>query len=221
MLKHYTLQTRQQEIRYQGYFESFAACLESALQNNVDCTFLNLRDSNLSQANLDGGNFTSCDFTSANLNGTNMSECILSNASFSNASFADVCLCESKIEDCLFFETSFSGTDIASSSLKNCLFSCPSFFGINIHEAQEISGCRYYHDGEYCPINSQPIILSGLSKRLIILDSHLMLGNKIFARQSGINTPELKPYKNIIASLSQVKKRHICCPDQPIDNSFA
>jgi hypothetical protein len=221
MLKHYTLQTRQQEIRYQGYFESFAACLESALQNNIDCTFLNLRDSNLSQANLDGGNFTSCDFTSAHLNGTNMSECILSNALFSNAVFSDVCLCESLIEDCLFFETSFSGTDIANCILKNSLFSCPSFFSINIHDVREISGCRYYHDGEYCAINAQPVILSGLPQRLILLDSHIMLGNKLYKRENGTLAAEMKAYKNIISALSQAKKGLLTCSKERIDDSFA
>jgi uncharacterized protein YjbI with pentapeptide repeats len=205
MLKYYTLHTRQQEIRYQGHFESFVSCLESAVQEGVDCSYLNLRDRNLAQANLDGADFTGCDFTSANLLGTNMSECILRNISFANAVFSDVCLCETLIEDCLFFECSFSGTDIAGAILKNNLFSCPSFFGINIHEVAEIDKCRFYQDGEYCPINTQPIILCGLAKKLVLMDEHMILGHKIVSLKNWKKDPDIKSYKNIIMALIQSK----------------
>lgn len=205
MLKNYRLQTRQREIRYQGYFKNFAECLETALQNNVDCTYLNLREANLSHANLDGADFTGCDFSGGNLSGTNMSETNLTNALFPNAALSDVCLCDSVIEDALFFETSFSGTDIAGASINDCLFSCPSFFGVNLHDAKLIKNCRYYVDSTYCPINKGPIIVNGLEKRIIIMDEHIILGHVVFSFQEWEKTNENTGLKSLIRELKDTK----------------
>lgn len=179
MLEYCELKTRDGETRFQGHYRSMTACLEDALHQGVNLRGLKLAGYNLSHGNFDGGDFSGSDFSRCNMTGANLSEAVLDHCLFSHASLVDICLAESRIHGCMFHEASFSATDVAGASLEDCVFSCPSFFQLKLHDTAHFKNCRYFHDGQYCAIETRPFVLQGLPQLIAVMDAHIMIGHHV------------------------------------------
>ncbi|MEM7618742.1 MAG: pentapeptide repeat-containing protein [Pseudomonadota bacterium] len=160
------------DILFEGVFESFTACMEAAICENVDLSHADLRHKNLALANLDDARIKYADFTGSNLNGANLSEADLSGSIFSNANLYNTCFAYSDLQHCHFAYSNFGATDIAASTLSFSIFSGLSCFSLNFFDAKAMQDCIFNGpNGETMRTSEPPIVIKGLKSTPIILMS--------------------------------------------------
>ncbi len=172
------------KLLYEGNFDTFRACTEQAVRENIDLAGANLRNQNLANACLDDGLFSRADFTGANLSGANLSEASLRGACLAGCDLYNTCLAYTDLRECDFQNASFGATDISGAALGGAHFSTLSCFSLDFASADEMENCRFTGEtGESFALSSPPIVIRGFGRKLIV-----------FAEEFWINGPALLPY---------------------------
>ena len=185
-MKHFKLQkhTDKKEI-FSGYYPSFIACLEDAVDKKTDLSYIDLKNTNLSNANLDNACMPFTDFTGANLTGANMSEATLTASIFYNCSLFNTCLSYSGLNNCDFRGANFGATLTDGANIQNCIFSTLSCFDLEFCYVRHMDGCVFVaDDGALHKMSQQPIVLKGfLNNHIIIFDQTVKIGVKFFPKE--------------------------------------
>ncbi len=153
-------------------------CIETAISAGITITNMSFKYSNFQNGLFDNGHFVNTTFEYCNFSGANLSEVTLQNCKFEFCSMQTACLNESNIVNTLFEGSRFGDTDIAGTKFSNVVFEDPSVFSLKFWEADITVPCRYHHlDGKEYPFSKAPIVVSGLSKPIIYLDTHVLVGD--------------------------------------------
>ena len=172
------------DLLYEGDFESLTECLEQAVSDRVKLDAVDLRMANLCNANLDDAYMNGALLTGANLSGANLSEAALKHANFSCAALYNTCLCYADLSGAYFDEASFGGTDIACAAIDNVRFAGPSCFSLNFSAVKSMNGCVFQDEsGQLCSMSSPPVVIHGLLRQSIILmDQDMKVGERLRPR---------------------------------------
>ena len=178
ILKRYT----DNKTIFTGYYSDFVKCLEDAVRQQTDLTYIDLKNKNLSNANLDGAIMSGALLSGANLTGANLSEANLKEGIFYNCSLYNTCLSYSNLKGSDFRSTNFGATLIDGADIGECTFSTLSCFDLNFYFTKNMEGCLFSTpDGAMHKMSKNPIILKGfLDKHIIMLDNSVKIGSKIF-----------------------------------------
>lgn len=167
---------------FAGNFRNFSECIETAFNENIDLRAADLRHCNLQNASLDGIDLTGSCLEGANLSGANLSESILDNVIFDNAILHSAVLCQSKLRGAQFDGTLFGATEIVDAQFEDCLFSTLSAFTLRFNEAGTFRNCRYINPcGTICYMSRAPVVMTGLSQQLVLMDHYIKIGHSVFA----------------------------------------
>lgn len=167
-------------IIYQGGFETIGDCLEDAILKTVPLHYANLRGLNLTNANLDEIKGEYIDFSSSNLMGANISDARLTAANFSNTNLPAACFAQSHLEHCDFTGAICGNTEFAGAVMKHCFFDTLSALSQNFIDMQTIKDCIFAEDTmTSCRFNSAPIAVKGLQLPVILFDDHMKLGSHL------------------------------------------
>jgi len=177
MLKNYQLRNHQTgDVLYEGRFETLKQCVESAVHQRINLSYVDLRNANLSHANLDDANMESANLSGANLCGANMSEGVFDCANFSNADVTYACFVQSSFKNSNFTKSSFAVTDMTDAVVEGCVFSCPSVFNMQFHRTEKFSNNMFMDGDKAVPMNKIPVMVVGLSRDIVYLDNHIKIG---------------------------------------------
>lgn len=181
-MRNHTIKNKKTGLElFSGQYESFVACLENAVTQNIDLSDADLRGKNLSHANLDSGHFTHADFAGSNLIGANLSEAHLDSAIFAGCSMESACLAFSSLRHADFTDAQFGGTDIAGTALDGAKFSTLSSFHLNFTDTESMHNCRFINpDDTICIFSTPPCLIHGLARPVIMIGQSLKIGDKIF-----------------------------------------
>lgn len=166
----YTIQsTRNGNPLFEGTFNSFSACLEAAVNENINLDYANLRRQNLSNANLDDARLTHADFTGANLTGANLSEARLLGANLSGTALFNTCFAYSDLQHCIFEHSEFGGTDITGTNLSFSHFAGISCFALNFTDVMNMKNCTFKDtSGRLMKTSAPPVVIFGINSKPII-----------------------------------------------------
>lgn len=172
---------RTRSLLFEGRYSSFGRCLEAALAKGIDLRNADLRRKNLSCANLDDACLEGADFRDANLTGVNLTEARLNRCDFSGALLFDACFGYSELRECLFRRTRFGGTDFAGADLSGSVFSGREALFVDFAGISSMEGVLYEsEDGQTCGMSWPPMVLSGFSHPVAVLDGHFLIGRTMF-----------------------------------------
>ncbi len=171
-------------ILYSGTFTSVAACVEAAVKDNVDLSYVNLKHQNLTNANLDNAILNGALLTGANLTGANVSEAALKECTFLNSVLYNSCFAYSDMRNCDFRSAHFGATLIEGSTIRNSVFSTLSCFELDFHLTKDMFGCLFAApEGGLYAMSRHPIVLKGvLSTPIVILDNMVKIGTKMMPK---------------------------------------
>lgn len=169
---------------FAGNFPSMAACLEAAINKNLDLSYADLKQKNLINGNFDGAHMPYALFSGANLTGANMSEANLTGSIFDHSDLYNTCLCFTNLSKCDFRESNFGGTDISGANLSYSTFSTMSCLDLDFTMTENMNGCIYVNPTkEICSMSNRPIVIKGmLSTPIIIFDTMIKIGNTLFQK---------------------------------------
>ena len=172
---------RTKAVIFSGSFRSMREALEAAVSQNISLAYADLRRARLDNANLDGGDFRHATLEGATLAGANLSEADFSHTNLRGADLTTTCLCESRLVDTDFTNASFAATLITGAVIDNCIFTCASALGLPFAEAR--AGRNIFElDGKVALFSGPPLVLTGLPKRVAILDTMVMIGDRFYPR---------------------------------------
>lgn len=196
-MKNFQINSTTNKTIFKGAFSSFQACLRQAIADNVKLHHADLSRRNLTNLTLDGADLTHADFSHSNLTGANLSETQLRHANFYDADLYNTCFAFSDLRNCDFKNASFGATDIAGCDISNSTFSSLSCFTLDFALAKKMNACRFINpDGSIAAMARPPIVIRGLSPRLVVLmDRHMKIGHDIVPyarlRQNTAKTPKI------------------------------
>lgn len=168
-------------VIFSGTFKSMREALEKAVSENVSLSYADLTRARLDNANLDGADLRHAGLEGASLAGANLSEADLSHANLRGVDFTTTCLCESRLVDTDFTNASFAATLITGATIDNCIFSCASALNLPFIEAK--TGRNILElDGKVTLFSGAPMVISGLPKRVAILDTMVVIGDRFYPR---------------------------------------
>ncbi len=185
-MQYFALRTHTDQSHiFDGKYSSFIDCLQDAITQNINLSYIDLRHKNLTNANLDNAIMPYANFSGANLTGANLSESILTNAIYINATLYNTCLSYSDLKQSDFRGASFGATLIEGCDITKSTFSTLSCFNLNFSNTESMHGCIYESsDGYTHNMSYHPIVVQGLlSKPLIIMDHTIALGTQILPRK--------------------------------------
>lgn len=175
------LENKEGKVIYQAAQRSFRRTLEEAARKNIDLSNINLKKCCFSNACLDDVKMDKACFWGAkavnvDLSGASLKQCDFRASNFENACLADANLSGSNLSGCFL-----KGAIVDGTNFSDCIFSCPSIFSLDLSVCKTLKRSVYNHHGEYsCPMEKPPVVIFGGQKRVIILDSHIIIGTKIF-----------------------------------------
>ncbi|NBX66581.1 MAG: pentapeptide repeat-containing protein [Proteobacteria bacterium] len=168
-------------VIFSGSFKSMRHAVETAVSQKISLSCADLRRARLDNATLDGGDFTNASLENASLTGANLSEADLSHANLRSTDLTTTCLCESRLIDTDFTNASFAATLISGAVIDNCIFSCTSAFSLPFIEAR--TGRNIFElDSKVALFSGPPVVLMGLPKRIAILDTTVVIGDRMYPR---------------------------------------
>ncbi len=169
---------------FEGHYPTFINCLETAISQETDLSFIDLKHQNLTNANLDNAHMPNADFSGANLTGTNLSESHLQSAIYFDTTLYNTCLSYSDLKYSNFRGASFGATMIEGCTIKGSIFSTLSCFDLDFPNAHDMHGCTFESiDGILHDMSCHPIIVKGLlNKPIIIMDHTIALGTNILPK---------------------------------------
>lgn len=166
------------ETLYSGWFKNIAECVEAAINESVCLDGVDLRGANLACANLDDAQMAGADLSNANLNGANLSEGIFDNARMRGADLSNACFAMLSLMNVDMTGASFSSTDVTDAVISGCQFSCSSVFTTLFGRAAIFTACCFVHaDKGVCKMTKPPVVVSGLYRDIVYLDSVIKIGN--------------------------------------------
>lgn len=170
------------EILFQSQAKSFKHCLEMAIADNIDLSYLDASNQDLRDINMDDATIIHGNFRGADLRGANMSEGIFDFSDFSNAILHGACLNESRFIRAAFLLSRFGDTDCAGAIFKHSIFQGPNIFTLRFQDCSEFEQCLYiHHDQLAYPMSSPPIVIQGLDRFSVLLDTHIIYGQIMIA----------------------------------------
>ncbi|MBU6234298.1 MAG: pentapeptide repeat-containing protein [Alphaproteobacteria bacterium] len=181
MKKTYIKNHKNKGIIFEGTFPNQRAALEAAVRDHVSLAYADLRGARLNNANLDGADLRFAQLENASLVGANLSETDFTGASLGNADCSLACLCECRLQDADCTDTVFAGTLVGGSTIDNTIFTALSAFALpfaGINAGRNI----LHHDGRVYTFTGAPVVISGLPKRIALLDNAVIIGNTAYAR---------------------------------------
>lgn len=179
MLTHIVIENSHGTILTQGYYSSYAHCLGDAVRRGMSLAGAKLAHLDLRAAELDEADLRGADLTGANLAGANLSECDLRGADFTHANLADCCLAYSDLSQAQLLYCRMGATDITGARLAGCPLAGPDIFALPFTDCAGMAGCIYYdEDGSAHTLSQPPIVISGLGKRIVIMDASIKYGTK-------------------------------------------
>ncbi len=181
-MKHYQIRSIDKHtVLFEGFFENFKTCVETAVAGKAILNRADLSNHNLSNANLDDAIMPEADFTNSNLTGANMSEAYFKGSRFSGSALYNTCFYDTNLTSCDFSNASFGATDIFGSILSNAKFSTLSCFSLDFHTVRQMDGCVFRNiDGRICRMSKPPIVVRGMGRSpIIFLDDHVKSGHNI------------------------------------------
>ena len=125
-----------------------------------------------------GANFSMC-----NLNGANLSEGVFDHAVFVGTDLSHACLALTSFMNVDFKDASFAETDWTDAIISGCQFSCPSVFSTSLHRAAVFNNCTYQTiDKGDCKVSKPPIVILGLPRDIVYLDSVIKIGHEFVSK---------------------------------------
>lgn len=166
----YTIQsTQNKKSLFEGYFESFQSCLETAVNENIDLSHADLKQKNLCNSNLDDARLMHADFTGANLSGTNLSEARLTGANFSGAALFNTCFAYSDMQHCHFEHSDFGATELTGANLSFSNFAGLSCFSLDFMNVFAMKACTFKDtSGRLMKTSAPPVVILGINTNPII-----------------------------------------------------
>ncbi len=134
-----------------------------------------MHNAKLDNATLDGGDFRHAVLDGSSLIGANISEVELSGASIRHADLAAACLAESRLVNVDFSGSSFGATILAGATIDNCIFTCLSALSLPFIEAHLGRNILELH-GKVATFSAPPVVITGMPKRIALLDSVVIVG---------------------------------------------
>lgn len=198
-MQHYTLTRHSDGAEiFAGRYESFSTCIEDAIRENINLSYIDLRNKNLMNLDMDGAVLIGASFNGSNLNGCNMSETNLSQSQFYGCTLYSTCFSDSLLKNCDFRGADFGATLINGTDISDCIFSTLSCFDLDFSHVKKMDGCVFTTpDNTIHPMSKHPIVLKGIfNAPIVILDNSIKIGFETFS-------------KSIIPTLSKVIERKI------------
>ncbi len=180
-MQHFSLRKHtDNNILYEGKFETIRHCLEDAVNQNIPLSYVNLKNQNLSNANIDGAIMPYADLKGSNLTGANLSEATLHNCNFKNASLYNCCMSHSDLHESNFTGASFGGTLIDFADLGKCSFSTLSCFDLDFVFCKNLEGSKFIEpDGRFLKMSGAPIVIKNmLNTPIILFDETVKIGSE-------------------------------------------
>lgn len=185
----YTLYTHHDNrTLFSGKYNTFEDCLEDAIFQKTDLSYIDLKYKNLSNLNLDGAIMPYADLKGSNLIGANMSECYLDGTIFDDSSLYNTCFAYSQMPSCSFLGCQFGATMIEGCNIQDSKFSTSSCFDLDFYLTTAMSGCIYV-DQNYRThkMSEPPSVLKGfLNTPIIILDQSIKVGSQFFSYEDAL-----------------------------------
>ena len=166
---------------YSGTFQNMRQACEGAILDNVSLAMADLTNATLNNATLDGGDFRGAKLSGSSFIGANVSEADFTGATVTGSDFTSACLCDSRLVNVDVTGTSFGATLLAGAIIDNCIFSCPSALLLPLADAQ-LGRNIYTHEGKVITFTACPVVITGLPKRVALLDNTVLIGDKIYTR---------------------------------------
>lgn len=180
---------------YEAPFRTIKRTAEQAIKEGVNLSFADFRKADLRKAQLDGAILNGACFWGADLSGADISGAYMHGCDLRLAQCMETCFAESIItaSDCRgasFSKTIFTGCDLSGSH-----FSCPTFLHQDLAGSHRLKNCTYLHSGEEtCILSRPPVVINGLTERIIILDRQIIIGSlcKNLSDYSGCYEPVIQ-----------------------------
>ncbi len=153
---------------YEGSYESFCQCVESAVSQGIRLDQANLRYAVLINASLDDAHMDGADFTGANLSGANISCSNLRDTTFCNTDLYNSCLAEARLQNSDFSYARFGGTIISDADISYCRFNSLSAMDLDFTTVCKMQHCQFYLLNHKYSISSPPVIVKGLERPYLI-----------------------------------------------------
>jgi len=183
-------------ILLQTSHKSIKSAVEYATSQHIDLSHADLRGARLCGASLDGLKAAGACLWGADLSGADIGLADMRGADLRRADLADACFAETDLSGVDARGAYFSRTIFEGAILDELKFSCPSFWGCDLGTAASFKNLQYSHLGEVDVVmNSAPIIISGLDKRLILMDGACLWGNELLRERSRNATPPIPKIK--------------------------
>lgn len=169
------------EILFEGRFVTIRRAVEAAVKDGVDLSGVNLRGAMLRHACLEGASMEKACLWGARLDGAQMTGGYFTRADFRAAQMKEACLAESDCTYADFRGAYLPGLIVREGIFTKAQFSCPSTFSVPWEDAVRLDGAVYWHRGETpCPLSRRPVVVSGLARRVVVMDSHVLVGTDLF-----------------------------------------
>ncbi len=171
----------QGNILFNGRFATLRRAVEAAVRDRVDLAGADLRRAFLRHAVLDGARLAGACLWGARLDGAQMAGGDFIGVDFRTAHMKEACLAESVCTDADFRGAYVPGLIVRDADFSGARFSCPTVFTVPWEEAASLDGAVYWHRGETaCPLSRRPIVVSGLPRRVVVMQDHVLIGGDLF-----------------------------------------
>ncbi len=162
---------------YEGRFTTVRRAVEAAVRDGVDLSGVNLRRAMLRHAVLDRAVMNGACLWGAILDHAQMGGGDFTGADMRMAQMKEACLAESHWRQADMRGAYMTGAIVRAGDFRGAQFSCPSVFSVAWEEAEDLRGAIYWHRGETkCALSRSPIVVGGLSRRVVVMDSHVLVG---------------------------------------------
>lgn len=169
-----------QEIYKDGQI-TIRRTLEAAVSKGVLLRSANLRRANIRFSLLDGLRAEGACFWNAKMNGADIADAYLPAADFRGACLEDVCLAGADLSGADFTGAFFKNTLLEGAKVHGALFGGGSIFDNDLSGVRGIDQAFYVcEDGYKIEFLRGPVIIHGLSKRLVLIGGHILWGAKLY-----------------------------------------
>lgn len=161
--------------------KSMRQTLEWCAREGVDLSGADLRKAKLSHASLDGLMVRDACLWGVDLTSSDIGFSDIREADLRCAMLKDTCLAESDLTGADLRGAYFSSTILDDARFDRALVSCPSFWDCDLQNMRSMEALVYSHLGEESLTPSAfPVVVKGLSRRLVLLGSHGIWGNELY-----------------------------------------
>lgn len=163
--------------------------VEAAISKGIPLPKANFRRANLRYALLDGLRAEGACFWGAKLGGADMADAFLPDADFRSACLEDVCLAGADVSGADFNGAFFKQTLLEETKTAGASFSGGSLFDCDLSGVAGLDRAFYVcEDGYKIEFLQPPVIINGLSKRLVLIGGHILWGRKLYGPKGNSRT---------------------------------